>query len=257
MEATLHPPLEPSHTDSVLSTSTSVRSALASLRERQHSLISLAPRKGSSSVSQDSRHHQLSPVQRKPVPPQDSRHASPSLVLRKKERKMDRGCPQLQGPLVTKSCQNVAGPLRDTSCLQGAVDSGPRKGLSSPAPLDSPPRESHQSAALTLPSMPEALEAVRVSSLPVSTSPAMRELALAALEASITTAPRPQVLSKGTPAMMVQHRSPLSWHSSPALVGTLHCGHRVATPRSWTQRQSLSPPTGTDSAPTDVTQWLT
>lgn len=78
-EATVSPPLEPSHSDSALSTSAPVRSARASISDTQCCSTSPGPKKDTS-ASWDSWHHQSTPVPKKITLARDSRHRSPSSV---------------------------------------------------------------------------------------------------------------------------------------------------------------------------------
>lgn len=82
MQAVFCPPSELSHGDLALSTLTSMRSSLASLREAQCSSASPALRKDSAPTARDSQHRYASPA-----PTRNSQHCSPLPMLRKKAEK--------------------------------------------------------------------------------------------------------------------------------------------------------------------------
>lgn len=131
---------------------------------------------------------------------------SPSPVMRKKQKKMDRS----QSP-TPRSVQH-----RDTSRVQpalghsgssnmcDAIDPTLEWALLSPTTMDSPPQESRRSSiALEVPLTPDAFATARDLPSPlVPPSPAIQELTAEALAGRTSTVLRLQVPSKGKLAMM-------------------------------------------------------
>lgn len=92
MGAVLCPPSAPIQVELAPSTWMLVRSALAPLREAGCRSLFPAPRRDSAPVTQDSQHHHVSLMEIKSTLATDSWHHSLSLVPKKKQKKVDRGC---------------------------------------------------------------------------------------------------------------------------------------------------------------------